>query len=65
MVDCNSISSLPTVNFELAGKTFSLTGSQYVDEVTKFFKYIIIIWINFIFVNFIDALMLANHSQTE
>ena len=33
MVDCNSIDSLPTVDFELAGKTFSLTGKQYVLKV--------------------------------
>lgn len=35
MVDCNNIDSLPTVDFELAGKTFSLTGKQYVLKVTQ------------------------------
>ncbi|XP_014349050.1 cathepsin D [Latimeria chalumnae] len=30
MVDCNKVSSLPVISFQLGGRTYSLTGEQYV-----------------------------------
>ena len=33
MVDCSKISSMPNIDFELAGKTFELTAQQYVLKV--------------------------------
>ncbi|XP_043501655.1 lysosomal aspartic protease [Polistes fuscatus] len=38
MVDCNSIDHLPVINFVLGGRSFSLSGKDYVLKVTQFGK---------------------------
>ena len=34
-IDCDKIPDLPPVDFQLGGKTFTLTGAQYVDKVNE------------------------------
>ena len=34
-MDCNSIDSLPDINFMLNGQPFALTGRDYVLEITQ------------------------------
>lgn len=36
MIDCAKIPTLPNITFTLGGKDFSLTGDQYVLQITKF-----------------------------
>ncbi|XP_043915006.1 cathepsin D [Protopterus annectens] len=38
MVDCNKVTSLPIITFSLGGKTYTLTGEQYIMKVTQFGK---------------------------
>lgn len=38
VVDCNSIDHLPVINFVLGGRSFSLSGKDYVLKVTQFGK---------------------------
>lgn len=35
MIDCNKVPTLPTISFVLGGKTYSLTGEQYVLKVSN------------------------------
>jgi len=35
LVDCSKLSSMPNVEFELAGKTFTLTPKQYVLQISQ------------------------------
>ena len=35
MINCSKIDSLPSVSIILGGKTFTLTGSQYVIKVSR------------------------------
>jgi len=34
-IDCSKISSLPDLDIEIAGKTYTLTGADYVDKVSQ------------------------------
>jgi len=36
MINCTKIPSLPTISFQLGGKTFPLTGKDYVMQVSQF-----------------------------
>uniref|UniRef100_A0A672NYX8 Peptidase A1 domain-containing protein n=1 Tax=Sinocyclocheilus grahami TaxID=75366 RepID=A0A672NYX8_SINGR len=38
MVDCKKVPTLPTISFVLGGKTYSLTGEQYILKVTSYNK---------------------------
>lgn len=42
MIDCNSIPNLPTINFVLGGKSFSLKGEDYVLKVRHKYKTLIL-----------------------
>jgi len=35
-VDCDKVSSLPTISFSIAGKKFDLTGDEYILKVSQF-----------------------------
>ncbi|XP_063052726.1 cathepsin D isoform X1 [Engraulis encrasicolus] len=35
MVDCKKVPTLPTISFNIAGKTYSLTGEQYILKETQ------------------------------
>lgn len=37
-VNCSVVDSLPTIDFQIGGKTFSLTGPEYILQVSQFGK---------------------------
>ena len=39
IIDCSKIDSLPPIDFVLGGKTFTLTGKEYVLKVCLFFNF--------------------------
>lgn len=46
MIDCKKVPTLPTISFNVGGKTYSLTGEQYVLKVgpalTSLFVYVLV-----------------------